>query len=236
MFEALIRDSGPRSCKQVVGGAAASMVLHAALITGAVVVSIPAGSGVIRVNVDTSLVFLAEQPAQTARPAAVSPTGGELGASVEGFQSLVAPLDIPTVIPPVNMAERWNAADYTGVGVEGGAAASGGTGVLPAPAGPIYAQALVDEPPVLLLGPALVYPPELIAEGIQGQVVMQAVLDTLGRVEPRSLVVLESPDPRFDRPSRKYLLGAVFRPARLRGRAVRVVVVQTVAWQLAGGQ
>ena len=42
--------------------------------------------------------------------------------------------------------------------------------------------------------------------------------------EPPSVKVIQSPNPGFDQPAKNYVLRALFRPARVHGRAVRVLV------------
>jgi TonB family protein len=83
---------------------------------------------------------------------------------------------------------------------------------------------LVDEVPMLLSGPVLVYPDLLRQAGLQGRVVLEVVIDTLGRVERGSVVVVESAHPAFVAPAQQSLLKSLFRPARVRGKAVRVRV------------
>src|SRR6266508_4537181 len=86
-----------------------------------------------------------------------------------------------------------------------------------------WSPTAVDAAPALLAGPPLAYPEVLRRAGIEGTVVVQAVIDTLGRVEPGSLL-LETSHAGFAAAARAYVLGAVFRPGRAHGRAVRVLV------------
>src|SRR2546427_444965 len=55
--------------------------------------------------------------------------------------------------------------------------------------------------------------------------------DPLGRAEPRSLV-LESSYAGFETAARAYVLGAVFRPGRTHGRAVRVLLRLPIGFTL----
>lgn len=86
---------------------------------------------------------------------------------------------------------------------------------------------------MLLSAPPPVYPEPLRRAGIEGRVVVETVVDTLGRAEPGSLVVVESPAPGFAAPARAYVLRALFRPARVHGRAVRVPVRVPIEFRLA---
>src|SRR3989454_1802842 len=88
----------------------------------------------------------------------------------------------------------------------------------------VYAEAAVDEPAAIVSAPPLEYPPALRQAGLQGRVTVQAVIDTLGRAEPASLKVIARPNTAFDQSARAYVLHAVFRPARVKGRAVRVLI------------
>jgi len=95
---------------------------------------------------------------------------------------------------------------------------------------------LVDELPMRLAGPAPAYPDLLRQAGLQGRVVLEAVIDTLGRVERGSVVVVESAHPAFVAPAQQSLLKSLFRPARVRGKAVRVRVRVPIDFVLRDGR
>jgi len=88
----------------------------------------------------------------------------------------------------------------------------------------VYPEHTVDKRPDIVSAPPLDYPRLLRQAGLQGRVIVQAVIDTLGRAEPASLKILERPYPGFEDSARDYVLHAVFRPARVKGRAVRVLM------------
>jgi TonB family protein len=83
-------------------------------------------------------------------------------------------------------------------------------------------------PVALLSAPRLEYPELLRRAGIEkGRVVVQAIIDSTGHVEPSSVKVLESSHPGFDQAAKNFVLGAVFapgRPGRVDGRAVRALI------------
>lgn len=83
---------------------------------------------------------------------------------------------------------------------------------------------IVDDPPVLLAGPVPAYPELLRQAGIEGRIVLEAVVDTTGRVEGESIVVVSAGHPGFVDAARQALMGTLFRPGRMTGRAVRVRV------------
>jgi TonB family protein len=88
----------------------------------------------------------------------------------------------------------------------------------------VFMESGVDERPEVLSGPAMQYPDLLRQAGVTGRVLVQAIIDTTGRAEPASVKVVQSPNTGFDQPAINYVLGAQFRPARIHGRAVRVLV------------
>jgi TonB family protein len=100
--------------------------------------------------------------------------------------------------------------------------------VLPSPTGIMSVQVLtnsvLDERPEYLSGPIPVYPELLRRAGVEGRVLLQAIVDTTGRVDTASLKVLSSPNPGFNESARQWLSRAIFRPARVHGRIVRSLV------------
>ena len=96
----------------------------------------------------------------------------------------------------------------------------------------VYADAAVDERAEILSAPPLEYPPALRHAGLQGRVTVQAVIDTLGRAEPASVKIVARPNTAFDESARAYVLQAMFRPARVKGRAVRVLITVPVNYRI----
>ncbi|HKE88871.1 MAG TPA: energy transducer TonB [Gemmatimonadales bacterium] len=80
----------------------------------------------------------------------------------------------------------------------------------------------VDVQPERLSGPGPVYPAELLKAGVTGMVVVGAILDTMGRVEPASLRILFTDNVGFNESAQAAVRLSVFSPGRVRGRAVRV--------------
>src|SRR5438876_5744534 len=96
----------------------------------------------------------------------------------------------------------------------------------------VFMEAIVEEKPAVLSGPTLQFPELLRQAQIQGRVLVQAIIDTLGRAEPASVKVLQSPNPGFDQSAKSYVLKALFRPARVHGRAVRVLIQIPIDFRL----
>jgi len=100
------------------------------------------------------------------------------------------------------------------------------------PGDSVYLSSLVQDLPELLSAPTPAYPPLLRAAGVQGQVIVTAVVDTLGLAENGSVRIVRSDNPGFDAAALATVRAARFRPARMYGRAVRVLVQVPVVFRL----
>jgi TonB family protein len=96
---------------------------------------------------------------------------------------------------------------------------------------PIDAR-LADESPRLLNHPPVRYPEIMRQAGLESRVVVETVLDTMGRAEPGSLRVVVSGGPAFDDEARAVVAGSRYAAARLSGRAVRVRIQVPVVFAL----
>jgi TonB family protein len=78
--------------------------------------------------------------------------------------------------------------------------------------------------------PALAYPAEQRAAAVNGKVLVQFVVDTLGRLEPGSLKVIRTDHDGFAAAARNFVEAATFKPATKRGRKVRQLVQMPFAF------
>jgi TonB family protein len=225
VFDNLIESRKRTNRKRAFGVGFVSLTIHTVLIAAAVYATLNAGQSDNTVKVDTALVYIEQQQQQ--KPPEQQPV--QLDVPLKGFQTVVAPDVIPTNIPPVNLQEHFDPKDYSGTGVEGGVA----TGIVPT-GNEVFMEAIVEEKPSVLSGPTLQYPELLRQAGIQGRVLVQAIIDTLGRAEPNSVKILQSPNPGFDQAAKTYVLKALFRPARVHGRAVRVLINLPIDFRIQG--
>ena len=201
-----------------------SLALHAALIAGAVYATVAARPTDTAVKIDTTVVLLSQEQK------APEPPKAQLVEPLKGFQTVVVPTVIPSNVPSIDLEQKFDPKDYTGIGVEGGRA----DGITP-PENAVYAESVVEERPALLSAPPPPYPDILKQAGIQGRVLLSAIVDTSGRVEPNSIQIVKSPNPGFDVPARAWVLQALFRPARLHGQAVRVHVTLPIDYSIRQG-
>lgn len=223
MFDNLIESKRRKNRGRSASVGIVSLFIHTVVIAGAVYATLNAGQTDNSVKVDTAMVFV-DQPKQE-KPPEQQPV--QLDVPLKGFQTVVAPDVIPTNIPPVNLQEHFDPKDYSGTGVEGGVA----TGLVPT-GNEVFMEAIVEEKPAVLSGPVPQYPELLRQAGIQGRVMVQAIIDTLGRAEPNSIKVLQSPNPGFDQSAKTYVMKTLFRPARVHGRAVRVLIQIPIDYRL----
>jgi len=151
------------------------------------------------------------------QPAA--PVTGSAGAGIPLPGPItVAPPDVGTISVSLTLP-KTGAPMPTFSPVYSGAGTTPGTGQ---PDG--LADLLTDEHAEVLTGPLPVYPDLLRQAGVQGRVVLEAVVDTTGRVLSQSISVISATNPGFVASARQALLATLFRPARAGGTAVRMRV------------
>jgi len=206
-----------------------SLVFHTLVVAGGVWATQGAAETVRRILEDTTMVLLAP-PKDTPPPPDQPPPDVVVSANPppQGFQTVLPPDVIPQEIPPVDLNQRFDAKDFTGKGVEGGIAAgiAGGTG--PVDNAQVFLEAQLDDPPSVLSPPVVRYPEVLRASGISGRVVLEFVVDTTGHVQPTTIKVITTPHAGFTNAAKEAVSKTVFRPGKLRGQAVAVLVRQSI--------
>lgn len=232
MFENLI-ESQPKK-ERTLGQTITSLVLHVVLGYGAIKATSGAQEKLKEILQDTTMVFL-KPPEPPPPPPPETPPPDAIVTQTPppmGFQTVMPPTEIPKDIPPVNLNERFDAKDFTGKGVEGGIASGvvGGTG--PVSNQETFVEAEVDDPvqPINFQKPR--YPPVLQQAGIAGSVDVQYVVGTDGKAERESFKVIRSTNKAFEEPAREAILASTFKPARIKGQAVRQLVQQRVSFTI----
>jgi TonB family protein len=197
------------------------MTAHAVVFYAAAIATMPRGTDESAVTKDMSIIYVRPQAQRAPEP--TPPIRSET------FRTLLPPIRIPGSIPAIDLNQTWDPGDYTGVGTELGP----GQGV-EGPVDPtgVFIESLVDEPPVRISFPQPEYPRPLLEARIEGSVVLEAVIDTLGHPEPGSIQVVSSTNRGFDGAARAALQRALFRAARTQGQRVRVLVRQSLRFQL----
>jgi protein TonB len=234
MFNELL-ESRPK-IQRSPGSAAFSLVLHTVLIIGAVYATSRADEIVESVR-DEKVEFMEEvKPKEEPPPPEKAPPPPDIAAAPpppKGFLVLTAPIDIPDVIPDIDLTKSiTNEADFSGVGVAGGVAkgVAGGTGPVITDA-PLY-EFQVEKPAIAISGPGKpVYPSLLQSANVQGRVTATFVVDTSGRAEPGTFKALESDHELFTAAVRAALPRMRFMPAEVGGRKVKMWVQQAFEFQ-----
>lgn len=215
MFDTLLESRPHTALGLSRWGLAVAITVHGAAI--AALLRPPAPSPEAPIWIDPRIPF-PEDPADPGedRPPA-PPVPGPISVDVP-------PLPLPVVpgVPAVPLTIPAGAAPATVVVSD-----PWGTG-----AGEPLPVWLVQEPPVLLSAPSPVYPSRLRAAGVEGLVVVQLVVDTLGRAEPGTVQVVQHAEVGFEAAAVAMVRAARFRPARVWGRGVRVLVRVPVAFRV----
>jgi len=213
------RTKGPWRPK--LAGPTFSMAAHAVVFYAAAVATMPSGTGETAVTRDTSIIYIRPQGRKAPEPPPPIRT--------ETFRTLVAPVSIPTSIPPIDVNQTFHPEDYKGVGIELGPARGVEVSV---DVTRVFIDSVVDEPPVRISFPPPEYPRLLLEARIEGSVFLEAVIDTLGHSEPGSIRVVSSTNRAFESAARDALRRALFRAGRVKGQRVRVLVRQPLRFQL----
>ena len=219
MLNVLLESRAPRPRRM--GSTVASALVHAVVVAGAVSVTMPgpasARAGDAPRPAIDYMVTPKPYPAPRARQRETPP------ANRHGvvFPTIAAPDVVPVGLPPIDVGPVIPA-DEVVIGAPGVRTAS--------PMGDIVAGAPIDErsvdraPRLLGRAPEPSYPASLREAGVQGRVVVQFVVDTLGRAELDGLHVMESPHALFSESVRAALARYRFSVGEAAGRKVRTRV------------
>ena len=234
MFDQLIETKASKQRRS--GGTIISIVFHAILISAAVVLTKKTADALEKPKEEKVVLQENKKEPEPEKPKE-PPKPLEQVAQVappKGFQVPVPPLEIPDVIPDVDLSKKaTDEADFSGKGVQGGVAkgVEGGTG--PVISDQPYFDFQVEKAAAAIPGsgnPA--YPEMLKSSGVEGEALVQFVVDTTGRAEPGSFKVLRASHDAFGQAVRAALPRMRFLPAEIGGRKVRMLVQQPFAFAL----
>jgi protein TonB len=226
MLNVLLESRAPRTRR--FGSTVASALLHAALVVVAVALTMP---GPVDATVPRAPapgpVWIVPPPPP--HPVATRPNGDAVPAPPDGrtLPTIAAPEFTPIGLPPIDVGPA-TAPEQIVIGAPGVRTASpigAGDPSFLTGGGSAVDERLVDRAP-RVLGRALEprYPAPLRDAGVQGRVVVQFVVDTLGHAELGELQVVESAHPLFVEPVRAALARYRFSVGEVGGRKVRTRV------------
>lgn len=229
-----------RRRQRSVGGTFLSVALHAAVIGGTLVATGMSAERPARPTPrNEDLVYLQPRerhdpvarpvrPSRVVTPVQPALTPPPLPPTNVVIDPSVVPTTLPGIDQPLGAPFDSTARATTGVGTgtDGGSPHdSGDSGA------PLSALA-VDREVVVRRGAAPRYPTLLANAGVEGTIVLQFVVDTLGRVEPASVVTMRADQRLFVESVRDALNRTRFIPAEVAGRKVRQLVEQSFTFAL----
>lgn len=229
MFDNLIESKASKQKRA--GGAMLSIVVHAGLITAAVMGTLHAKQELEKPKAEkvefVEMKKKDEPPPPKEEPKPPPPDVVAAPPPPKGFQVLTAPIKIPDVLPDIDLTKKvTNEDDFSGKGVAGGIA-KGVVGGTPQPVNtdqPYFefqvekqVQALPNQ-----AGPR--YPDMLRSANVEGEVLAQFVVDTTGRAEMGTFKVLKTSHDLFTNAVKATLPQMRFYPAEVGGRKVKQLV------------
>jgi protein TonB len=236
MFNNLIESKAKKQKR--IGGSMASVIIHGALVVGIVVAT--AGAGIVEEDSKEEKVDFVEVKKDEPKPPEPEKPPPPPDVVVQqpppkGFQVLSAPVEIPVVIPEIDLSKKvTDEADFSGKGVAGGTSkgVEGAKGPVPQGDQP-YFDFQVEKPVVMAPGTAgPAYPDMLRSAGVEGTVLAQFVVDTTGRAEMNTFKALKSDNALFETAVKNALQRMRFLPAEVGGRKVKQLVQQPFQFSL----
>ncbi|HEX5436409.1 MAG TPA: TonB family protein [Gemmatimonadaceae bacterium] len=227
MFNNLIESK--RKKDRSAGGTAMSVIVHAVLILLVVVVTANAGQKMVEEHHQEDLKFVKVKPKAPPPPEKPPPPPPKNAVVTppppKGFQVVTAPIKIPDKIPPIDLSKPvTNAADFSGIGQEGGRA-NGVAGGKAVNTNKTYFAFQVEKQTMAKPGnPKPRYPEMLESAHVQGQVLVEFVVDTLGHVDMSQFKVIKSTNELFTDAVKRVLPQWKFYPAETGGHKVKQLV------------
>lgn len=231
MFNNLIESKKKRQRR--VGGTIFSFVAHYGLVLLLVYASAQAAEEAAKPRQE-QVEFVEVKKEEAPKPK--EPPPPELKAAPpppKGFQVLTAPVEIPDVLPEIDLTRRvTDELDFTGKGVEGGTS-KGVEQKVEITENQTFFEFQVEKPVSQAPNSAQpLYPDILRQAGVEGSVLATFVVDTTGRADVSTFKVLRADHQLFERAVRDALPRMRFIPAEVGGRKVRQLVQQPFAFQI----
>jgi protein TonB len=234
MFDQLLETKAKK--QRSPGGTVISIILHTVLIAAAVVLTKKTAEALEKPKEEKVVLTETKKEPEPEKPKEAPPPDQVVAqqAPPKGFQVLTPPIDVPDVIPDVDLSRKaTDEADFSGKGVQGGIAkgVEGGTG--PVISDQPYFDFQVEKAAAAIPGSgAPSYPEMLKSSGVEGEALVQFVVDTTGRAELGSFKVLRATHDAFGQAVKAALPRMRFLPAEIGGKKVRMLVQQPFAFAL----
>ena len=239
MFDNLIESKASKQKRA--GGTFASTVIHAILISGAVMGTLHAKEELEKPKAEKVEFVQVKKDEPPPPKEEVKPPPPEVVMKApppKGFQVLTAPIKIPDVLPDIDLSKKvTNEEDFSGKGVAGGIA-KGVVGGTPQPVNEnqTYFEFQVEKQVSQFPGNSPPrYPDMLRSANVEGEVLAQFVVDTTGKADMREFKVLKSTHDLFTNAVRAALPQMKFYPAEVGGKKVKQLVQMPFQFSLTKG-
>jgi protein TonB len=237
MLTVLLESRAARS--RHVGGTILSAAVHGTLIAVVVALTLPRSStahSAPEIHA-TKLTYVRPLPRehQPGTPIPRLPSPADHSTSRPSLPTVDVPVTVPATIPPIDVSRPVTTSDEVLIGHGSPTFASGigERGLAVGGAGDVSDATDVDRAPRIIgRAPEPRYPATLRAAGIQGHVLAEFVVDTLGRAELGTLRFPELANPRFGDAVREALTRYRFLPGEVSGRKVRTRVAVPFEFRL----
>ena len=236
MFNNLIESKAKKQKR--LGGTFWAIAVHVAMAFGLILVTKGAGIAEVEVKEEKAdFVEVKKDEPKPPEPEKPPPPPDAVAAPPppKGFQVLQAPVEIPDVIPDIDLSKKvTDEADFSGKGVQGGIAkgVEGGKAPVVASDQPYY-DFQVEKPVMGAPGsPTPQYPEMLRTAGVEGTVLAQFVVDTSGRADMSTFKVLKTDNEMFSLAVKNALPRMRFLPAEVGGRKVKQLVQQPFGFNI----
>ena len=236
MFNNLLESKAKK--QKSVGGTVTSVILHTAIIAGAVYATAHAAVEAEKPK-EEKVEFVEMKkdeppPPKNEPPPPPPPDVAVAPPPPKGFQVLTAPVEIPDVIPEVDLSKKvTDENDFSGKGVAGGTSKGVEGGKAVVQSDQPYFEFQVEKPVVPAPGSISPrYPDMLRQAGVEGEVLAQFVVDTTGKAEPGSLKILKSSHDMFVQSVKNALPQMKFIPAEVGGKKVKQLVQQPFTFSI----
>jgi protein TonB len=224
MLDVLLESKAPHTRR--IGGTFASTLVHGAIITGAVLLTIQPPRVIVREPpIEDIGPYVVVKPPEPTPPAQRPPAPAHAPALPQQTNPLPPIDNVPPTIPPIDQSVAPITTDIlrTGPAIPSGGPAVGPTSV-GGPEGGVFDASLVEKAPRVLRSEQPRFPDALRARGKNGRIVVQFVVDTLGRAEMSEFKVVDATDEQLADAVRAVLPRFRFTPGEAAGHKVRTMV------------
>lgn len=220
MLDVLLESKAPHTRR--IGGTLASTLLHGSIITAAVLLTVQPPHVTIKDEPPPDIIFRTNPVPAAPVQRQATPREPVAGSPVPSMP--LPPIDpVTTTVQTVEVAPIQQGPMPIGPAIPPGGPAVGPTSV-GGPEGGVFDASLVEKAPRVLRSEQPRFPDALRARGQNGRIVVQFVVDTLGRAEMSEFKVVDATDEQLVDAVRAVLPRFRFTPGEAAGHKVRTMV------------